>query len=161
MILFENSVFDKLNKTILSILTHHIIPKYFSMELLNRDNCHKPYMNSSWIVINNYGDHNGYHTHDGTWLSGSFYIKLPSDNKIQRDYASGPIRFWDPIAVRKHEMGLYKPRSVIPYFPGEGELFIFPSWLGHDVASNRTNEDRIVYSFGIPYLQWEPDKRAK
>ncbi len=76
------------------------------------------------------------HVHPGAVVSGVFYVALPA--------GAGEIAFADP-------------RGQVPPFerawhvaPREGELLLFPPWLGHEVTSNCAagdGEPRISISF--------------
>ena len=111
---------------------------------------HKPiesYQCKSWVNINGPGSYNGRHSHDpheGTFLSGVFYVKCPEE--------SGNIRFFDP---RPHiqtamDMKYYTDSSNYYWFPPvPNTLMMFPSWLEHDVDINKSTEERISISFNI------------
>ena len=41
------------------------------------------------------------------------------------------------------------------FYPKEGRILIFPSDLEHEVKENKSNEDRISYSFNIKLIHEE------
>ena len=50
-----------------------------------------------------------------------------------------------------------KTNSYMTYFfyPKEGKILIFPSSLSHQVEENKSDEDRISYSFNIKLINEE------
>jgi len=93
-----------------------------------------------WFVVNKSKDYNAMHTHPAAFFSGVYYVKVPKKgNKIV---------FEDPLQVRKHE-GMncagYEMRVK------EGMFILFPSWLGHKVPPNDSDEERIAISINIAH----------
>ena len=110
------------------------------------DNC--------WININYQGSSNLIHTHPGALLSGVFYVKVPLDA-----INSGHLAFYRDYTESHviHSAGKFKDNykmdsttaSKTLFLPKENRLFIFPSWLGHGVEENKTNEERISLAFNL------------
>lgn len=100
-----------------------------------------------WVNVNNYGDYNIIHNHsphEGTFLSGVFYVKTPSN--------SGRIRFYDPrsFIVDAPDMRYYNDSSSFYYYNPEPNLLIlFPGWLYHDVEPSKSHEERISIAFNL------------
>ena len=103
-----------------------------------------------WKNINEPGNFNVKHNHPRSNLSGVLWIKAPKD--------SGNIVFTSPhIFNRYQELNSYTDEFKLNsncymtyYFPPkEGRLLIFPSDLEHEVKENKSDEDRISYSFNI------------
>ena len=103
-----------------------------------------------WKNINEPGNFNVKHNHPRSNLSGVLWIKAPKD--------SGNIVFTSPhIFNRYQELDSYTDEFKLNsncymtyYFPPkEGRLLIFPSDLEHEVKENKSDEDRISYSFNI------------
>jgi uncharacterized protein (TIGR02466 family) len=97
-----------------------------------------------WINVNRSGHENLLHCHPGCFLSGTYYVKVPSDMK------GGEIIFRDPRgpAVAMYETpGIELPwvgsGTGIPFTPVAGQLVIFPAWLEHRVARFEGAGDRI------------------
>tara|TARA_B100000287_G_scaffold266424_1_gene250578 strand:+ start:803 stop:1459 length:657 start_codon:yes stop_codon:yes gene_type:complete len=145
--LIQNKVFDKLHNNIIETINKDINVNYYKN--LNNKVFTKEFISSSWVTINNNSDFNMPHTHEGSWLSGVFYIKLPDNYK-----QAGDILFQDPIQQRKHEIWYHKMENGNgrSFTPELGRLVLFPSWLWHQVTGNNTNQDRISFSFNIEYL---------
>jgi uncharacterized protein (TIGR02466 family) len=99
-----------------------------------------------WLNRNRRGDFNRTHVHPNSFLSGSYYVKVPPD--------SGNLEFYDPIRervmtrfpLRRHTRGNSQP---LEYRCREGMLVIFPSWLQHAVQASRSDEPRISLAFNI------------
>ena len=93
------------------------------------------------------------HCHPRSDLSGVLWIKAPKN--------SGNIVFESPeIFNRYKELDSYSDEFrydsnvyMTYYFtPKEGNILIFPSNLQHEVKENKSNEDRISYSFNIKFI---------
>ncbi len=103
-----------------------------------------------WKNINEPGNFNVKHNHPRSDLSGVLWIKTPKD--------SGNLVFTSPqFFNRYHELDSYtnefkfNSNSYMTYYfpPTEGKVLIFPSNLEHEVKENKSDEDRISYSFNI------------
>ena len=103
-----------------------------------------------WKNINEPGNFNVKHNHPRSNLSGVLWIKAAKD--------SGNIVFTSPhIFNRYQELDSYTDEFKLNsncymtyYFPPkEGRLLIWPSDLEHEVKENKSDEDRISYSFNI------------
>ena len=103
-----------------------------------------------WTNINGPGDYNLKHVHPRADLSGVLWIKTPKN--------CGNIIFETPNFFEKYqELESYtdefvqKTNSYTSYFfnAKEGKILIFPSCLSHQVEENKSDEDRISYSFNI------------
>ena len=106
-----------------------------------------------WKNINEHGNFNVPHCHPISDLSGVLWIKAPKN--------SGNIVFESPeIFNRYRELDSYSDEFrydsnvyMTYYFtPKEGNILIFPSNLQHEVKENKSNEDRISYSFNIKFI---------
>ena len=106
-----------------------------------------------WKNINEPGNFNISHSHPRSHFSGVLWIKTPKN--------CGNIVFESPeIFNRYQELDSYsdefalKTNSYMTYFfyPKEGKILIFPSSLSHQVEENKSDEDRISYSFNIKLI---------
>ena len=106
-----------------------------------------------WKNINEPGNFNIPHSHPRSDLSGVLWIKTPKN--------CGNIVFESPeIFNRYQELDSYSDESKFDsnnymtyYFtPKEGNVLIFSSNLRHEVKENKSNEDRISYSFNITLI---------
>jgi uncharacterized protein (TIGR02466 family) len=101
-----------------------------------------------WINVNRAGDHNVLHCHPGSFLSATYYVKVPPAMK------GGEIVFRDPRgpAVAMYETpGIELPwvgsGTGIPFTPATGRLLLFPSWLEHRVETFEGSGERISIAF--------------
>ena len=100
----------------------------------------KIYLHNSWININEYRDSNLLHRHPGVEWASCFYVKMPG----------GSIVFEDPrIARCMEDFDLYREDALntsttAAYTPQEGDLVIFPAWLGHFVEPHGIKGERRV-----------------
>ena len=107
-----------------------------------------------WSIINPPGAANRAHIHPGCIWSGVYYVQAPRN--------SGRIEFIDPRTQNLMSPVEYIPDTKRPrmcwtkvkYRPVAGKMLIFPSWLYHSVAPNRSramgkDADRIIVSFNL------------
>lgn len=102
-----------------------------------------------WInILPEGGTHSG-HIHPHSVISGTFYVAVPED--------AGAIRFEDP---RLPMMMAAPPRrkdadpDLQPFVyvrPEPGDVFLWESWLRHEVPMNFDEEDRISISFNYAW----------
>lgn len=104
----------------------------------------------AWANINGQGHYNKEHDHPDCHLAGVLWVKTPKN--------SGDIRFSAPLDFQTYleiesytDEFKYSSRYYHTYEfpPREGSLLIFPSHLRHLVHENKSNDDRISYSFNI------------
>ena len=103
-----------------------------------------------WKNINEPGNFNMPHSHPRSHLSGVLWIKTPKN--------CGNIVFESPEIFNKYqELDSYSDEfrfnsnNYMTYYfiPKEGNILIFSSNLQHEVKENKSDEDRISYSFNI------------
>lgn len=105
------------------------------------ETCFRMRILNMWVNINKQGGYNFPHIHSGSILSGVFYVKSPSKNKII---------FFDnysntEIGINSHGEG-YDTKSFdcIP-----GRLLMFKSDLIHGNTPQIDTEEKIAISFNI------------
>jgi uncharacterized protein (TIGR02466 family) len=99
-----------------------------------------------WMNINREGHFNVRHVHGNSIFSGAYYVQAP--------YGSGGIKIFDPNPVRDC---FHAPYQVIDskncfYHEADsvaGRVLIFPGYVPHEVAENRSGEVRISMSFNV------------
>lgn len=110
-----------------------------------------------WANINRLGDYHENHNHPRSYLSGTYYVKVPEtvDTVGNRtDIRPNCITFLDPrgavnmIAIRDDPYVAYEHTVE----PKPGLLMMWPSFVYHFVHPNLSNDDRISVSFNIPLL---------
>ena len=99
-----------------------------------------------WAIINKKDDFNVIHSHPNCLLSAAYYVKAPKDcGKFQIENPNSIKKHISPEIVNKNEHNVILAGIEI----NEGDLIIFPGYLPHKVAKNKSDEDRIVISFNV------------
>ena len=134
-----------------SILYHDQL-KFLKEEL---DNCLQEYTQRvgleevdiirSWFNNMTTGKSIKLHRHEGSVISGSFYLKV-NDNSV-------PLKFKSPVLPSKMiDMFVTPTQYACPFFdlkPTIGQLVLFPSWLEHETDAECG--ERMVISFNTFY----------
>jgi uncharacterized protein (TIGR02466 family) len=96
----------------------------------------------SWVNLHDRGGFNFLHLHEGSLLSGSFYLKVPA--------GSGALIFRDPRPGIIHgalKGSFPNAHADINLRPGAGLLVLFPCWMEHYVEPHESDEPRICIAF--------------
>jgi hypothetical protein len=98
-----------------------------------------------WGLIQRRDEYEEGHIHPGGWLSGVYYVKIPS---IVSAGEPGPgcIEFGPPTAVAR------KMPDLAPtgrYVPKEGVLILAPSHYQHRTIPSGVDQDRISVAFDV------------
>jgi uncharacterized protein (TIGR02466 family) len=96
----------------------------------------------SWVNMHDRGGFNFLHMHEGTLLSGSFYISVPP--------GSGQFVFRDPRPGVIHgpvKGGMPNGHGDVHLTPSAGLLVLFPCWMEHYVEPHENDEPRIAIGF--------------
>lgn len=96
----------------------------------------------SWMHITNDNGYHDYHVHPMCSWCGIFYAQ-PADTKE----GNGVNRFYNPYNNLYSDYGSLYQTSLYAYQPEEGDLFIFPSHIGHNATPYKGDKDRIVIAF--------------
>jgi uncharacterized protein (TIGR02466 family) len=115
-----------------------------------------------WANINPPGAYHPMHHHPNNYLSGVYYVSVPSPGS--------QIIFQDPRG--QASMIMPKPKQYTKLTANaanaqskEGRMVLFPSWLKHTVPSNEGNDERISIAFNFMFKNftdamaapiWEP-----
>lgn len=98
----------------------------------------------SWINLHDRGGFNFLHLHEGSLLSGSFYLQVPP--------GSGEFVFRDPRPGVLHS-SIKGPQPNghcdIHLTPSAGLLVLFPCWMEHYVEPHASDEPRITIAFNV------------
>ena len=135
----------------MKLLPH--MKKYYS-DTQKNDRVDDLKLQSIWGNISNKHAYNNLHIHSGAQVSGILYIKAPK--------YCGNVVFVNPSANLKMCEAFGDKTATTPfnndrffYEPKRGRLLLFPSYLGHEVEPNITDEDRISIAFNASFYAEE------
>ncbi|WP_326525888.1 TIGR02466 family protein [Sphingomonas sp.] len=95
-------------------------------------------LDSLWVnVLKPGGTHSG-HIHPHSVVSGTVYVAVPP--------GSGALKLEDP-RLPMLMAAPARPDTFVYAEPAEGSLFLWESWLRHEVMPNAAKDDRISISF--------------
>ena len=114
-----------------------------------------------WANLNRHGDYHDPHNHPQSYLSGTYYVKVPvasTANRQRVDARPNCITFYDPrtgfnMQSIKNDPYIEPEHTV---FPEPGLLMLWPASLMHFVHPNLSDETRVSISFNI-MLKWSDD----
>ena len=111
----------------------------------------------SWANINRLGDYHDPHNHPHSYLSGTYYLKIPKTKDIgtRSDLRPNHITLYDP-RPGINLSSISKDPNVDPEFtilPEPGLLLIWPAFINHFVHPNCSQKTRISISFNV-ILKW-------
>jgi uncharacterized protein (TIGR02466 family) len=105
----------------------------------------KPKLDSLWVnVLKPGGGHSG-HIHPHSIISGTVYVRVPS--------RSGALKLEDPrlplmmAAPGRTDDASEAQRPFIYKQPAKGTIYLWESWLRHEVVPGDAKSDRISISF--------------
>ena len=104
----------------------------------------------SWINLHDRGGFNYLHMHEGSLLSGSFYLQVPP--------GSGQFVFRDPRPGVLHGFvkgGVPNGHADVHLRPSTGLLVLFPCWMEHYVEPHDSDEPRITIAFNANPVEGE------
>lgn len=102
----------------------------------------------SWVNYNPPNTRHHKHSHPNSIFSGCFYIDTPPD--AGAIIISNPNRkqfYAEPIGGEKNKY----TSSIFGFRPDKYDLYMFPSWLDHEVEMNKSNGTRISLAFNTFY----------
>jgi len=107
----------------------------------------------AWYSVNRYGDHHAPHTHPKSYLSGTYYVRVPPAPASVDDPRARPacISFYDPRTGANMITVGSEPDAQTAYVvhPSVGTLLMWPSPVQHYVHPNLTEDLRISISFNV------------
>ena len=138
-----SSTFGNLQKK----LTKHVrtFAKHLDMDLRGRE----IRMTDCWVNIMPPTAAHSLHLHPNSFLSGTYYVRTPKG-------CSG-LKFEDPrlaslMAAPPKIPAVRDENRLYTTYPAEaGNVILFESWLRHEVAANRVDEERISISFNYAW----------
>ncbi|HEX7250363.1 MAG TPA: TIGR02466 family protein [Burkholderiales bacterium] len=106
-----------------------------------------------WYNTNRLGDHHAPHTHPRSYLSGTYYVRVPAPPAGVEDPRARPgcISFYDPrTGANMVAAGTeYDARAAHTVLPSAGLLMMWPSPVQHYVHPNLSEEHRVSISFNL------------
>jgi uncharacterized protein (TIGR02466 family) len=106
----------------------------------------KPKLDSLWVnVMNGAGGHHSGHVHPHSIISGTVYVRVPEG-------AAG-LKLEDPrlpmmmAAPLRRADAPEDAQSFVYAAPAPGTVFLWESWLRHEVPAGRAKTPRISISF--------------
>jgi uncharacterized protein (TIGR02466 family) len=114
-----------------------------------------------WANVNRRGDYHAPHNHAWSYLSGTYYAKMPEPEKapgVPGRASPAAISFYDPrVAVNMLALGdealSFHEFSVNPE---SGMLLLWHSSVTHSVHPNLSEDTRVTLSFNLS-LAWSDD----
>ena len=99
-------------------------------------------LDSLWVnVMKPGGTHSG-HIHPHSIVSGTFYVAVPP--------GSGALKLEDP-RLPMLMAAPARPDTFVYAEPAEGTVFLWESWLRHEVPANAARKERISVSFNYAW----------
>ena len=116
---------------------------------------------TGWPNVNRFGDYHDSHNHPWSYLSGTYYVKMPATQETlqsRSDVRPGCITLYDPrpgvnMLAIKNDPYVDPEHTVLPE---AGLMLLWPAFVNHFVHPNLSKETRISISFNI-VLQWSDD----
>jgi uncharacterized protein (TIGR02466 family) len=102
----------------------------------------QPFELQSWVNLHDRGGFNFLHMHEASFLSGSFYLKVPA--------GSGALCFRDPrpgVIQGVVKGSVPNGHADVHLKPSTGLLVLFPCWMEHYVEPHDSDEPRICIAF--------------
>lgn len=143
---YHSKNLDKSDKTLEPLINKIEEHSNEFIQAINENN--KQVLDNVWFNVNYFGNANYSHSHPKASVSGCYYVKTPSN--------SGNIRFEHPA---KEVLGWYNSNTPVnkwnyynapecDFEPKENDLFLFPSWVMHNVFPNMNRDkERISIAF--------------
>ena len=122
-----------------------------------------------WANVNRRGDYHSPHNHGWSYLSGTYYVRVPEQPANLPGGNSPSARpAADAPAARPAAISFYDPRGTVnmlaragegiarhehPVTPTPGTVMLWNSFLNHSVHPNLADVSRITISFNVA-LAW-------
>lgn len=125
------------------LLDRHV--KQFASDCGFDPSLRKLKLDSIWVNILKPGGHHSAHIHPRSAVSGTLYLAIPP--------GAGSLRLEDPrltqlmSAPRRDPASHRGLQSFVTLVPEVGTLYLWESWLRHEVLPHRGKGERISISF--------------
>jgi len=126
----------ELDMNLNEVISHYLtIDKSYGSRIMRKNN-----NITYWTNINEPGSVNRLHTHRQDAFSAVYYLQAEN---------TGEITFYNSSNIL-NECNLNSPFvSRMSFQPKNGDLFIWPGWIPHEVECNTSNQFRINIAFNI------------
>jgi uncharacterized protein (TIGR02466 family) len=109
---------------------------------------------SGWSNTNRFGDYHAPHNHAWSYLSGTYYLKMPDDGRPPPEPASdrsASISFYDPRTAVSMLAVAGEPLGQFEYAirPEQGSVMMWDASILHSVHPNLSRDTRMTISFNI------------
>ncbi len=109
-----------------------------------------------WANINRRGDYHTLHNHPHSYLSGTYYVQVPTaqgdaHDGTRSDLNPGAISFFDP-RPQANTTAIAGDGQIDPEFriqPEPGLMLLWPSFLHHMVHPNLSDDIRVSVSYNV------------
>jgi len=114
-----------------------------------------------WANINRFGDYHDFHNHPHAYLSGTYYVQVPTaveNLETRSDVRPGQITLYDPrgainMTAIKGDPNVEPEHTIAPK---PGMILLWPAFVNHFVHPNLSKQMRISVSFNV-MLEWSDD----
>jgi uncharacterized protein (TIGR02466 family) len=115
----------------------------------------------AWPNVNRFGDYHDYHNHPRSYLSGTYYVQVPTEVEDLRgrgDLRPGRITLYDPRSTANMTAIRGDPNVEPEYTvtPTPGLMLVWPSFVNHFVHPNLSSTPRVSISFNV-MLDWSDE----
>jgi len=136
----RNPAFDDLRR----VLDRHV-RRFYDEAFLDLGG-RKPKLDSLWVnVMKGTGGHHSGHIHPHSIVSGTIYVRVPE--------GAGALKLEDPrlglmmAAPLRRADAPEDAKSFVYAEPKPGTIYLWESWLRHEVPAGRAKAERISISF--------------
>ena len=111
---------------------------------------------NAWANVNGNGNGNEFHTHPGSFWSGTYFVddggssedgSLGGEFEIQDPRGIAPAMYAPNLAINVPGGLSVGVSETIP--PKTGRMMLFPAWLSHAVRPYRGHQKRISIAFNL------------
>ena len=115
----------------------------------------------AWANVNRFGDYHDYHNHPHAYLSGTYYVRVPTrfeSLETRNDVRPGRLTLYDPRACANMTAIKGDPYIEPEYTvePKAGMVLLWPAFVNHFVHPNLSKQARLSVSFNV-LLKWSDD----
>ena len=135
----RNPVFDDLRRALVKHVRRFVDEAY--LDLGGR----RPKLDSLWVnVLKGSGGHSG-HIHPHSIVSGTIYVRVPEGAQgLKLEDPRLPMMMAAPLRRRDAPE---EAQTFVYATPLEGSIFLWESWLRHEVPAGHAKSERISISF--------------